>query len=390
MKYYLNIIILFLYILPTHAQSEFLVVKKNKDSLELSVLDQYISNKQIISLGEQTHLDGATFDIKVEIIKYLHQQHNFNVIAFESNFYELNKANDFLDKGKANILRKSLFGVWNKKAIQDLENYILETKKTNNPLNITGFDHQFSGSIAKEFLLKDLDNFISENNLNEILDGTDWTKFNKIIAKQIRISNKGKKLNKYEREFVNDILDRIISYLEKKDTLNPSQQKWFLTCKNIKIDIFHRLRRRGYRDENMAKNLIDLKEKFYSNEKIITWNATSHFIFNPHYINNNYYKSNIPMGAIVKEKYGDDLYTIAFTSAIGKYGYNILPLKLKKPEIGSIEDLMLGTNEDYLFIDSKSINSKRSRILGNRFMEMDVSKVVDAIFYIKESYIPLN
>lgn len=38
-------------------------------------------------LGEMTHGDGATFKLKTEIVKYLHEELGFNVLILEDGMY---------------------------------------------------------------------------------------------------------------------------------------------------------------------------------------------------------------------------------------------------------------------------------------------------------------
>ena len=54
---------------------------------DLKPLKKSIGNSRVVMLGEQTHGDGAAFDAKTRLIRFLHEQMGFNVLAFESGLY---------------------------------------------------------------------------------------------------------------------------------------------------------------------------------------------------------------------------------------------------------------------------------------------------------------
>jgi erythromycin esterase-like protein len=51
-----------------------------------------IGDRKIVMLGEQDHGDGSTFLVKAELIKYLHKEKGFNVLAFETDIFSMNDA----------------------------------------------------------------------------------------------------------------------------------------------------------------------------------------------------------------------------------------------------------------------------------------------------------
>ena len=63
----------------------------NTDFADLRPLENVIKNTKVVMLGEQSHGDGTTFLAKVRLIKFLHQELGFDVLAFESGLYDCNK-----------------------------------------------------------------------------------------------------------------------------------------------------------------------------------------------------------------------------------------------------------------------------------------------------------
>ena len=70
-------------------------IDPNEDDFrDLEFLKEILSDKKVLFLGESAHGDGSTFQAKIRLIKFLHEDLNYKLIAFEgatiTDFYELN------------------------------------------------------------------------------------------------------------------------------------------------------------------------------------------------------------------------------------------------------------------------------------------------------------
>src|SRR5690606_41282643 len=59
-----------------------------KTSKDFSFIDRYIKDKRFILLGVKSHGIADYFTTKIDLIRYLHQQHGFNVVVLESGHLE--------------------------------------------------------------------------------------------------------------------------------------------------------------------------------------------------------------------------------------------------------------------------------------------------------------
>jgi erythromycin esterase-like protein len=59
------------------------------DFSDLEPLRRAVGSARIVLLGEETHGDGTAFVAKSRVVRFLHEQMGFDVLAFESGFYDM-------------------------------------------------------------------------------------------------------------------------------------------------------------------------------------------------------------------------------------------------------------------------------------------------------------
>jgi len=330
------------------------------DDTDLKIFDTVLKDNRILMLGENIHSDGATFKFKSRLIKYLHENLNYDVVLYEAGRYDTWIMNEEMNYHKLGVPSDSIGGLglfefwWANKEMKPLIEYYQKTKISDKPIELGGVDFQFSGStlsIRREKLLKD---FLSKNKieikkfpvLNKNIKVIEYFVFEGYVNKMLKENQKNNILREIsELEKITKKLiktpENIIYAQYFHDIKNNFQKSW-----KYKIGSMPSMQ---YRDSLMAKNLIYQIDSVYKNKKIIIWCANIH-TFTEKY--NEYY---LPLGTYIKKKYGNASYMLNFSSYTKKDHNGNLT---NKPGKFAIENILHETKTPYLFINLKDITKK--------------------------------
>ncbi len=110
------------------------------------------ADKPFIALGEATHGTADFFIAKHRIFKYLVENHNFRVFAFEADFGESLFLNDAIQEGRVDDLRdlmkdKMRFWTWKTEEVLDLLEWMCTynmDKPDEEKLQYIGIDCQYN------------------------------------------------------------------------------------------------------------------------------------------------------------------------------------------------------------------------------------------------------
>lgn len=377
-------------------------IETTSNNSDLLFLNDELVDVEILMLGEQSHGDGSTLMAKTRLIKYLHENLDYNVLVFESGLMDVYRVWKMIQNGETNIdvFNHGIFPVWtNSKQTEELFTYILEQSKTENPIYLAGFDMQPTGSLVtpdkrwteiSTYLMQTID-FKEEEyplftkvfkkisvifsaeftNDNLISLTNEFQKLSQLVAEKDK-SNKGKITARY----IDNYLKTIVLY-KNADLKNPPNTPHVF---NI-------------RDNEMAKNFRFLKEEIYPDKKFIVWGANSHLGYGRGFLEDFLEikasaKGMIPMGQYLKIEYQEKLYSLAFTSYTGTIG----SLKGTNSKLDSANELTLESavaslGYEYAYLSMKNTNIKTlrfpSRIYGHFEMNGVWGQMCDGIFFIK-------
>ncbi len=375
-------------------------VASNED---LTFLVSELEGVEILLLGEQGHGDGSTFLAKTRIIKYLHENQGYNVLAFESGLFDCYRVWEAIQNGadSLEVFGLGIFPVWAKsEQLQPLFQYILDQSKTDNPLILIGFDMQPTGNISPQTRFKLLDDY-----LTEAID-QQWSVQYQLVAEVYENTRKifvnplsplqAKQLEEEAKELSQAIADKdgsvkgqlmaqyVINYLgtitlySQADMQNPSNTPHVFNL----------------RDNQMAKNFDLIKDVLYPGEKILAWGANTHFGYGRGLLGSFEgqeapEQGMVPAGQYLKIEHRDKLYSMAFTSYRGQSGsLNSGAFEFPEAKSATIEYQLNAMGHPYAFMSLRNHALKPKRfittIYGHTEMSGKWALMADGVFFIRD------
>jgi len=331
---------------------------------DLKCLDQYVKDARIVQLGESNHFTKEYNLIKVRLIKYLHEVHGFNVIAFENGFFDCSYMNaNFESINSYDAINATLYDHWRTEEVLDLYNYIKQS--TNHQLNLTGFDCQdllFNSDALKR--AQQIQEFVSyvDPELAEEFFYDDLEVTHYMYNHDSLLLNKEKYLTKVNNiinyidfnfsiirdSFQGDNKIPIIVRQSLYNTIAYMDQKYYRYA-NDSVKSF------AIRDSAMASNIVFISEVLYPNEKIIVWAHNAHVAYDLDMYSPWYYSGQRLMGNWLYEYFYNKIYTIGLYSLRGEFGYSgeTWPLEMQSSP-NSLENICYHNDKKYIFFDITS------------------------------------
>jgi len=366
---------------------------------DLLFLKDKLKNVDMVMLGEQQHGDGATFLAKSRLIKFLHQELDFDVLLFESGIYDcylLWNTMQGEQKSKTTDFDQALFYFWGtSNETKNLREYIVQNAKSTEPLVFGGFDIQFSGTISESKRTQLIESYLAKKDISL---KKDYKNFSKTLEnyRYNTYSYPSDQIPKKEKQTIFKEIEDLSQRLAKVANTNEDRIfiRYLLSIQaNLKskwLYTYNERQQRIIRDSMMAENVIWLKNNLYKNKKIILWAANYHIAYHSKTLNNPTERDN-KMGDYLKTKYDSLCYGINFTSYSGQTR-NIVSgdtFQINDSSPTGIESILHTTSKPFAFIDSRSL-AKKSFLNGTTTMKFfghsnsseKWSKITDGMFFI--------
>ncbi len=329
---------------------------------DLNFIPYKLDTATHVFLGESSHFIGDYNSLRVRLIKYLHEEQGYDLIAFESPFSNLNfVSHNRADLDSIRMLKMGLYSVWHSEELIDLMSYL----KSNPNLKIVGFDCQEPR--LDSLVITSYSKLLSQANKNFVI------KYFEII-KTFKIQMEKEPFNQTESFFkTNDsLIEQIVLFrkalieyqildfdiLFHLKNLKNSVEYWSVSAKNSFPKTMQ------FRDSLMSENLLELIKGKYPSSKSIVWGHIAHL--SKKSVSSNYPK---PMGEFLNQKL--KFYTIGLYAYSGVYGKSNYETRLKKPKKNNIEYLLHENKMRISFVDLE--NTINSNWLKYRYESLNAS-----------------
>jgi len=336
------------------------------DFSDLQVLKQTIGNKRVVQLGESAHGTAEFSSVKTRLIKFLHQQMDFDVVAFESGIFDCFRANERMDvRTSYQTMRGCAFGVWHTTEALALFDYIKSTRSTSRPLILAGFDVQRSG------LRADFDRPVQLRQAVAVFDpvlaeeafavDTAWAEAPDLAG---YAGANADSLSPYYAR----LASLIAAHSAEIEAALPNRPglATVLSASLAGTPAYWELLRAGstnsaalsLRDGGMADNAEVLLKHLYPGKKVVIWAHNFHITRDgaATAFPGSTFASVRNMGNWLNERRGADLYTIGLFMVKGRAAHNDRStFEIKSPQSHSLEELFDSIHSPFAFVNMLNV-----------------------------------
>jgi erythromycin esterase len=256
----------------------------SSDSSDLQFLVPLLANVRIVQLGENGHGESESMRVRARIARFLVEQLDFDVLAFESSLFLAYLADQRLgDTDARRTLTSSLIGVWHTREMLPLFEFMRERRAAGKPIHLAGFDVQPIGSNRKQRpaffgdLAAQLDPDFARTAVS--LDNEFMEAYSKPSAQRREyLRANGERLAAdYDR--LAAFFERHVEKLtrEKGDAALIARQEAQSAAAYVRFQSAADMRKYAEtRDEGMFENLKFFAEQLFKDRRIVVWGHNYH------------------------------------------------------------------------------------------------------------------
>lgn len=393
--------------LRNNAQRVRSIAPEDTDYADLEFLHDALRGTRVVLLGEGDHGGGSDLLGQTRLTRFLHERMGFDVIAFEAGIHSTSAAWRALQTpvDPADAFLKGVFGILGRSTqAKTLIEYLAARARTDRPLEMAGFDSQFTGSAAGT-LLPELQEFLRQRGVpGPFLD--DQAIPTRVLAGAIAGQFKERSTLPSSAEQAQTIEALRATALElDRHSADRDAAFWAQVLRSTAVQLGLSLNtvrgaeEREYvaaRDRQMAENLNWLVNTRYAGRKVVVWAHTSHVMRSPETTSRGRI-AGYTMGQGVWEVLGSESFAIGFTSYNGTTHWLTQPDDVDQDVIPGqystfeFETMMDAAGHRLAFVNLRAARASGDW-LGGRFVasplylmpeEAEWSKALDGLFYIR-------
>lgn len=360
------------------------------DFSDLAPLVQAIGKARVVQLGEATHGDGATFLAKARLIRFLHQAMGFDVIAWEAGIADVRWLDEALRAGQPSpeAAKRALYNVWQNREVMATLDYVRETRGTDRPIAIVGFDCRVSRpDVRADLYPKRVFDFFDRLDpaLISKKEREDFTAMSIGLVPADYYEKPG--LRQYNRELPKRLVETIDRRRDELLVRYPPREIDYIRQTLVSLMAMDRALGpgdkpvfEGYtRDAAMAENLLWWLNGPLKDRKVIVWAHNYHVMSDSFAAQ----AAQGPMGSFLKKALGSDLYTVGFTAFAGSW-LDLDSGKAVPVKPGDLESDLHNLKRPWVFLPTPHKTQSASFYFNEPNQTVDWSRVYDGIFFLDE------
>ncbi|MFH1833781.1 MAG: erythromycin esterase family protein [bacterium] len=325
------------------------------DFADLGPLRRQIGDARIVLLGEESHASGTTIRAMSRLVQFLHQEMNFDVLAFESSMFGMWQVGELLRSGHEPVdaLQQGLIGTWSRSPdFEPLARYIGAQARGAHPIDVAGVDARFE-PMDRERLIPGIRE-VSEA-LGVGIEGRDveagfWSTLCGFMAGRY-LDADSLPPRQVQEDVISD-LRWLAGRLSDSATVREGESArtlgfWAESSRSLAglmVNVWSEVRGEGgvdrRRDGQMARNLLWLAREQFPGRKIIVWAHNYHVIRHPFRIDPGL-DCDCLMGQLIWEALGESSFVIAATAFSGESMWRAMSYDWP--------DLTVATDQDVAF-----------------------------------------
>jgi erythromycin esterase len=320
------------------------------DFSDLQFLKPLLAGKRVVQLGESGHGVGEFSLAKVRLIKFLHQQMGYDVIAFESSLPQCYLADQAIGSAvPIDVMKRCIFPVWHSSEALSLFDYLDATRKGGKRLTLAGFDTQDSASSAG-----------APGLLTRMLKLDGWARAAELAPNEIALFKRTAKvplapalaaqLATFYADAAAELETNRALLLKAGAEREPLEMAIQSARSRARLSAQFAAAATAEgsatRDLGMANNLDFLLDTMYPGRKVIVWAHNAHISYQA------YANGPRSMGSFVAERRKAEVYTIGLFMGRGAASTNKrVNYDIAAPAAGSFDAVMSNAGARYAFVD---------------------------------------